>query len=276
MPLCTLHLIRLHRDGNGDVNQDRIYAKRKQFLQRLVTSPLGARLIVACVIRRPIIVANRIDPVYLNATRWDLLLIISPEKDLPQTGKARQEDPPTPFSLKDQPKIQDDISDEYLLDIGVPTKILDAYSQRSKSFKEEAQKAKKIKIESLVENPARAHPGYKPKTSQLLEMSDDLVALSKELEELASSDGLVDANGPVQQLNLLCFKKSKEDKDRYYKYGQVSLILFFDTNSTFVTDLPFVRSVGVCQCGCQIWWCAKDTRRCSDSRNTGSATTSMG
>lgn len=212
MPLCSLHLIRLHSSGNGVSSKKSLNATRARFLQQLLSSPLGSRILVACVIRRPVILANRIDPVFLNATRWDLLILIAPDS---KTA--------SPLILQDHTQTQADISAEYALNVGVPSRILDNYAERTKVLNEKGKVADKPSIESLLTNPARTHPGYKPKTSQMLEMSDDLVELIEELEELGEGDGLVDARGPVHQLNLLCFKKTEQDKERYHKYGQVSV-----------------------------------------------------
>jgi hypothetical protein len=220
MPLCTLHLIRLQHEAATDGTKRSPHAKRVQFLQRLLRTSLAHRIIMASVVRRPVIVANRVDPVFLNATRWDLLLVIGPEKGNPSTSNAQQEDAPIALTLQDHPQTKADVSAEYIVDVGIPTKVLDSYAERTKKLKENAAKADKP---SLPTSPARAHPGYSPKTSQLLEMSDDLAGLINELDELKDSDGLADAHGPVCQLNLLKFKKSKEDKERYHKSGQVRL-----------------------------------------------------
>lgn len=222
MPLCTLHLIRLQQDDLCSK-----HAQRAQFLQRLLTTSLGHRIIMASVVRRPVIVANRIDPVYLNSTRWDLLLVFGPEKGNPetQTGPNRQQDPPNPLFLQEHSQTKVDVAAEYVLDVGIPSKVLQVYADRTKELRESASKADQPSVEALASNPARAHPGYIPKTSQLLEVSDDLIDLINELDGLKEEDVLVDASGPVLQLNLLSFKKSQEDKDRYHKYGQVSFSL---------------------------------------------------
>jgi hypothetical protein len=225
MPLCSLHLIRLQHNDNGGS----VYSKQVQFLQRLMTTSLASRIIMASVVRRPVIVANRIDPVYLNSTRWDLLLVIKPEQIASDTSNhnATQQDAPIALALQEHAQTKADISAEYILDVGIPSKVVQSYTKRTKELKGNAAKAEKPSIESLKEDPARATPGYAPKTSQLLEMSDDLVDLIHELEQLDKGDGLVDPMGPVCQLNLLSFKKTKEDTERYHKYGQVCVFSIF-------------------------------------------------
>ncbi|UZJ57534.1 hypothetical protein CBS101457_006854 [Exobasidium rhododendri] len=206
MPLCSMHLLLL-QPVNGSSKSP--HANRAQFLQRLLSSSLGSRVLIACVVRRPVIVANKIDTVYLNATRWDLLLVLSPEKE---QGSS--------FNLQYHPVTKADVRAEYALNVGIPSRILDAYADRTKSLNDSASKTERPSNQSLLSSPARTHPNYVPKTSQLLEMSEDLVDLIDELDELGEGDGLVDARGPVHQLNFLHFKTSKEDKERYYKYGQ--------------------------------------------------------
>lgn len=236
MPLCTLHLIRLQHDDSGSK-----HARRAQFFIRLLSTCLAHRIIMASVVRRPVIVANRIDPVYLNSTGWDILLVIGPEKGNPQTSPDRQQDPPNSLSLQEHPQTKADVAAEYTLDVGIPSKVLLAYAERTEKLKANAANADTPSVESLLLNPARAHPGYTPKTSQLLEISDDLVELINELDGLKTEDMLADATGPVLQLNLLSFKKIQEDKDRYHKYGQVSCqsITFI---SVCFTDICFEQN----------------------------------
>ena len=207
MPLCTLHLVQLQ--ASGDV--------KAHFLRQLLASPLGPRILVASVVRRAVIVANRIDPLPLNSTTWDLLLVVGPD------AGAKGDNVPAPLSLLRHPLTHSDVSAEYVVDVGIPSRILEAYPERTRILNQQAaaSKTEKTNLQSLLASPARAHPGYAPRTSQLLEMSDDLANLIDELDVLGDDDGLVSPSGPVHQLNLLSFKKNEEDKERYYQYGKV-------------------------------------------------------
>lgn len=244
MPLCSLHLVRLRR-GNDKTSAQSVRAPeaaaaihnaRQKFLQRIVNSgDLDARLLVACVVRRPVIVSNRIDPAYLNATPWDLLLIFKGTAGAAATsssGAGRGSLGTEQLALEHHIDTRRDVSAEYSVQVGIPSRILDNYGKRSGELRKEATEAAQgrsqevastsaLSDEVLNKDPARSVGTYAPKTSQNLEMSPDLLDLIAELEQLRDSDGLVDALGPVQQLNLLSFKKTKEDKERYYKYGEV-------------------------------------------------------
>jgi len=205
MPLCTLHLIELERKSE----QESIFTARKRFLHKLLNktngNELNDRLLLACVIRRSVIVATRIDHVQLNKTGWDLLLIMKGGDQV---------------NLSSHPFTQKDIINEYTLDIGIPTRLVEGYKSKTKQLNKEAKRSEHIPIESLERDPARSVEQYPPKTSQNLEYSEELSQLIEDLDRLGTSDGLADGRGPVQQLNLLAFNRSKEDKERYYEYGK--------------------------------------------------------
>lgn len=215
MPLCTLHLIRLHRQNQDPHDKQSIFASRRQFLKNLIAhdKALNERLLLACVVRRPVIVANRIDTVYLNATPWDLLLLFQGADSTESTSLCLESHPTTGKS----------ISAEYVVQTGIPSRILESYEQKSEDLLAKAQvdDVTPLDNEYLLSNPSRSFPPYAPKTSQNLEMSPDLIDLIEALEHLSEGDGLVNAAGPVQQFNLLSFKKSQEDKERYHQYGKV-------------------------------------------------------
>ncbi|PWN93567.1 hypothetical protein FA10DRAFT_264202 [Acaromyces ingoldii] len=216
MPLCTLHLIRLSKEGELGSSD----ARCASFLKLLLASDLGPRLLVASLVRRPVILAERIDSVYLNATPWDLLLVFGPDAKGPSVQASSIETKATPLSLEDDSRTRAHVDVEYVLDVGVPTRILSGYKGRTKELVEAAARAKKPSLDSLrTEEPARTHAGRVPKTSQNLEMSDELLDLIEALEKLGDS-GLVNGGGPVHQLNLLKFKPTKEDRDRYLEYGR--------------------------------------------------------
>lgn len=217
MPLCTLHLIRLSKDGESDSSD----ARCASFLRLLLASDLGPRLLVASLVRRPVILAERIDSVHLNATPWDLLLVFGPDARGPSVQASSIETKATPLSLEHDPRTRAHVDVEYVLDVGVPTRILSGYKGRTRELMEAAARAKKPSLDSLrTREPARTHAGRVPKTSQNLEMSDELLDLIEALEKLGDDGGLVKGGGPVHQLNLLKFKPTKEDRDRYLEYGR--------------------------------------------------------
>lgn len=243
MPLCSLHLVRLRRGKHSSKSTRspeaaaEIHEARKAFLQQLIQAQdLNDRLIVACVVRRPVILANRIDHVHLNSTPWDLLLMFKGDgASKSGSSSSSSDDTSSMLGLQRHGATRDAITAEYSINVGIPSRILDNYSKRSKELKEEGIQARQGKSDvspstsalsndALQQDPARTWGSFAPKTSQNLEMSPDLVQLIDELDVLAENDGLVDAHGPVQQLNLLAFKKTKEDKERYYRYGQVRMV----------------------------------------------------
>lgn len=122
--------------------------------------------------------------------------------------------------LSEHELVGKDISAEYTLDLGVPTRILDAYTETTRRLNEEAKKAKSIDIKALNTTAARTVGKFIPKTSQNLELSQDLIDLQTDFERLAWEDGLVNALGPVHQLNFLAFKQDKEKREQYHQYGK--------------------------------------------------------
>lgn len=221
MPLCTLHLVQVSRKDD----KEHVFAARRRFLHKLLTTPsLDKQLLVACVVRRPVIVATQIDHVKINRTAWDLVLIF---KQDPSSKSS--------ISLSTLP----DVASEYSVSIGIPSRILDKYAARTAELNEQARTTGALDVDEIARAPARSVENYVPKTSQNLEFSSELVDLIEELNELGVGDGLADARGPVQQLNLLSFKQSKEDKERYYKYGQA----FADVAKPFGGEPKVLASV---------------------------------
>ncbi|PWN34492.1 uncharacterized protein FA14DRAFT_30952 [Meira miltonrushii] len=213
MPLCTLHLVQLYRQSE----EEPIFAARRRFLHKLLSksngNDLNDRLLSACVVRRSVIMATRIDHVRLNKTAWDLVLVMKGSKD-------EKADQAQPLTLENHPLTKADIANEYTLPIGVPTRLAEGYKSRTEQLNAEAKRSEHLSIESLERKPARSVEQYPPKTSQNLEHSEDLAQLIEDLNKLGTSDGLADGRGPVQQLNFLAFNRSKEDKERYYQYGK--------------------------------------------------------
>lgn len=214
MPLCTLHLVQLHHQGQSDS----AFAARRRFLHRILsstTSDLSERLLVACVVRRPVIVATRIDHVHLNKTPWDLVLVFAGAPSGTAATSSSQS-----LSLASHPITRSDVAAEYVVAVGIPSRIMNSYADRTRQLNKEASETERLSVEDLQQSPARTVARYQPKTSQNLEMSPALVELVEELQQLGTQDGLADGRGPVQQLNLLSFKTDKADKDRYYEYGK--------------------------------------------------------
>lgn len=211
MPLCTLHLVQLYRKSE----EEPTFAARRRFLHKLLSNSndLNDRLLSACVVRRSVIMATRIDHVRLNKTAWDLVLVM-------KGAKGEKDDQAQPLTLANHPLTKKDIANEYTLPIGIPTRLVEGYKSRTKQLNAEAKKSEHLSIEALQRDPARSVERYPPKTSQNLELSEDLTQLIEDLNKLGTSDGLADGRGPVQQLNLLAFNRSEEDKERYYQYGK--------------------------------------------------------
>lgn len=172
MPLLTLHLLRLAPD-----------VSKIRLLEQLHKGQKAVEIIVASQPRHYVARAQKDSP-SLSSTTWDLMLLLrTPNGDIPSSVKQS-------------------IVQEYKIFVGVPSKLLAAYSEKNKTLLKDARSVPLTG--SLENNPL-------PESSQNLEASPELLKFMDEL--------MKEHDGPVTMLNLLHFKKG--GKPHYYQYGQV-------------------------------------------------------
>ncbi|KAJ5899556.1 hypothetical protein N7495_004300 [Penicillium taxi] len=177
MPLLTLHLLTLSK--NTDL---------QSFFQQLQHS---TKIIVASRPRHIVINPTILDNTPLATNTWDLLLLL--QSDNPNTQD------PIPTHLRKN------ITAEYKLTTGIPSKLLSAYSAHSAQLKTTAAT---IPLTGSLDKILRE--GSK-KTSQKLEVSPQLLEFMASLSK--------EHPGPVTMLNLLHFN-FPDGKKSYYQYGQ--------------------------------------------------------
>ncbi|KAK4987173.1 hypothetical protein LTR66_007666 [Elasticomyces elasticus] len=172
MPLLTLHLLRLSPN-----------TEPRSFVQKLQSDKNGVKIVVASVIRFPVVRSEVIDASTLSTKPWDLMLLLQvPSGSLPSSLRAS-------------------IADEYKICVGVPSKLLSAYPAKNQKLRDASSQAE---LTGSLDN------SHVPDSSQNLTLSPEILNCT---DELLKTHG-----GPVTQLNLLHFKKDR--KAQYYQYGQ--------------------------------------------------------
>ena len=173
MPLATLHLLRLKQ-----------LASVPAFIQKLQKTP-DIRLILASQPQYHVIKSTKLDADVLSSDFDLLLLLETPDASLPK-------------------EFHESIDFEYKVTVGVPSRILENYSDHNARLVNEAAD---IKLTGALEH---ARERMK-KDAQNLELSPDLLRF---MDELTRDYG----DKPVTMLNLLCFNDG--GKQSYAKYGQ--------------------------------------------------------
>ena len=173
MPLATLHLLRL-------VTSTTIPA----FLQKIYRTP-SVTLLLASQPQYTVIKPTKLDTNILD-TDFDLLLLLkTPDAALPHSFRPL-------------------ITVEYKVTVGIPSRILDHYSEHNAKLYADAPNAKLTGALEQAQKRVR-------KDAQNLELSPDMLRF---MDELTRDYG----NKPVTMLNLLCFNEG--GKPSYAKYGQ--------------------------------------------------------
>ena len=198
MPLLTLHLLSLFGSSS-----------REDVLKQLLNERPSVETIVASLPRYWVIKPERNDTHTLVNTRWDLMLLLkTPDGQLPASVRSK--------TVR-----------EYVVCLGIPSKLLAGYEQKNRSLLEHAPS---VPLTGSLDN-------FQPSTSsQNLELSPDLFNFM--------NDMVRDHDGPVTMLNLLHFKH--DGKSEYYKYGQVSTIFLhgIQENSNINAVQGFIEAGG--------------------------------
>lgn len=175
MPALTLHLISF-KDPSLDprVFVDKLRASR------------DVHVVVASRPRHIVVHPGALDGNPLATKKWDLMLLLQGS--------------PIPAHL------QSDISAEYRVLAGIPSKLLATYRERDAQLKQSAPPPLTGSLEELRRSSKQ--------TSQNLEVSPDLLAFMDSLS--------VEHDKPVTMLNLLQFHHP-DGKKNYFDYGQVGI-----------------------------------------------------
>ena len=173
MPLATLHLLKL-----------KDHSSVPALIQELHQIP-DLNLILASQPQYHVIKSTKLDSDALNSGFDLLLLLETPDTTLPKS-------------------LASNISSEYKLTVGIPSRILDNYDDHNAKLANEAPNAK------LTGSLEQARTRIK-KDAQNLELSPDLLRF---MDELTQRYG----DKPVTMLNLLHFNEG--GKSSYGKYGQ--------------------------------------------------------
>ena len=180
MPVATLHLLALAKSTDSE-----------SFLHQLKQYP-DIKVVVASRPRHVVIHPTILDQSILAQTAWDLLVLLT--KNQPEETQD-----PIPAALRSN------ITAEYKVTAGIPSKLITSYPTRDAQLK---QKASSIPLTGSLDKALRE--GSKD-SSQNLEVSPQLLEFMTELTKTHS--------GPVTMLNLLHFHHPG-GKGSYFKYGQ--------------------------------------------------------
>ncbi|KAF2225173.1 hypothetical protein BDZ85DRAFT_89515 [Elsinoe ampelina] len=175
MPLLDLNLIALDPNTTPEA-----------FVEKLRQQRPDIKIVVASIphhwVARPAVY----DVKHLGHSRWDLMLVT--EGELIQ---ARE--------------VHDLVKDVYNMKIGVPRKLYADYPTTNEKL---LRQAKSIPLTGSLDDNNKSPP----KTSQKLELSDDLRRFMDSFTKERGEDQ------PVTMLNLLCFKPNSQKQ--YATYGQ--------------------------------------------------------
>ncbi|KAL3454614.1 hypothetical protein BJX65DRAFT_4866 [Aspergillus insuetus] len=175
MPGLTLHLLTLSSTTNA-----------KDFVTSLKRAA-STRVIVASRPRRVIISPTILDATTLLSEPWDLLLLLLP---------------PNPREPLFPPTLASQITKEYKIKVGIPSKLLNSYPERDAKLKHEARG---VPLTGSLDNLSTESTG------ENLEVSGDLLRFMNEFNAVYDK--------PVTMLNLLHFQRP-DGKENYFKYGQ--------------------------------------------------------
>ncbi|KAK4545089.1 hypothetical protein LTR36_003640 [Oleoguttula mirabilis] len=175
MPLATLHLLAL--SPNATISK---------YLRAI--SSMGIKPLVASRAVRWIIKPETLSVSTLLDTKWDLLIILPANKQLPEayTGK-------------------DWVSAHWSITAGVPSSIVNGFEDRNQRLLQ-PQSGDVPPLTGALDKPRMT------KSTQGLELNDELLEWSKTFK--------LGQDGAVSMLNLLAFKPGKEMHDSYTRYGK--------------------------------------------------------
>jgi hypothetical protein len=151
----------------------------------------STRVIVASRPRRVIISPTILDTTTLLSEPWDLLLLLLP---------------PNPREPLFPPTLASQITKEYQIKVGIPSKLLNSYPERDAKLKREARG---VPLTGSLDNLSTESTG------ENLEVSGDLLRFMNEFSAVYDK--------PVTMLNLLHFQRP-DGKENYFKYGQVCTV----------------------------------------------------
>jgi hypothetical protein len=178
MPAATLHLLTLTKSTTP-----------QSFLHTLKQSP-NIKIIVASHPRHIVIHPTILDKNPLATTPWDLLILLT---------TTNNNTVPIP------PSLRRDITAEYKLTTGIPSKLLSTYPTRNETLNQSAPSIPLTgSLDKLLAEETK-------ESSQNLEVSPQLLRFMTELDKSHT--------GPVTMLNLLHFHHP-DGKKSYYQYGQ--------------------------------------------------------
>jgi hypothetical protein len=189
MPAATLHLLALHA-GTDPLT----FVKKLQNFENL-------EVIIASRPRHIVIHPTNLDKTPLATQKWDLLVLLKPQQQNPPGNTSFNTISPIPSQLR---KV---IQAEYIILVGIPSKILSTFPTRDAELKGNAASI------PLTGSLDRARSRSK-EPSQNLEVSPQLL---KFMDDLTGNQNY---EGPVTMLNLLQFH-FPSGKQNYYQYGQV-------------------------------------------------------
>ncbi|KAL2065543.1 hypothetical protein VTL71DRAFT_3213 [Oculimacula yallundae] len=182
MPLCTIHILSLS-------------VPLSTFLSTLSSTSLKP-LTISRIIRW-IILPSKLStvPLLSKNIHWDILLIL-----------------PSPSSVPLPELLQIQISHQWSIEAGVPSRLLKDYEEKNKRLLKPEQGDVKALTGSL--HKLKKGGGKMPHSAQDLELSPELLNW---ITEFTSSNS-PSSNGAVSMLNLLAFKPGL--KEEYLKYGK--------------------------------------------------------
>jgi hypothetical protein len=204
MPAATLHLLALKAGTDPGT-----YARQLQKLESL-------EVIVASRPRYTVIHPSALDKTPLDSEKWDLLVLLLRRQQPTKSSLVHSPSnvdtnktttlSPIPNSLRGVIRV------EYVILVGIPSKILSTYLTRDAELKK--RNPGSIPLTGSLDNHLTRCKSRE--SSQNLEISPQLLEFMDDLSEKQNH------RGPVTMLNLLQFH-FPGGKQSYYEYGQVRI-----------------------------------------------------
>ncbi|KAK0554271.1 hypothetical protein OC846_002154 [Tilletia horrida] len=184
MPVCTVLLLSLE---GGYQSIDSVLSLLKKQTQ--------LEVLTAAYIHRTVIRSTSLDTQWINEVQWHLLLVVK-GADQEKILKAL---PPGA------------VAKSYSVTAGVPSKIYDRYRTHTVELRDRSPPALTSSTQQLPKSLRGGQDG-KPRDSQNLEVSEELLKFADELESKE------EFRKPVVMLNLLQFAEGQHES--YKKYGK--------------------------------------------------------